>query len=123
MPSKTERSIYSLNTAQRIEDIAKRASVSKDIVRRVLEAECDSLAYSLRHGERATLLGRCTIIPNTIVTRKDRETGEDKKVVSLVAVPSKSLEDAVLQCEEEFDDSRVNYQIPRLEAMQIEGLV
>lgn len=47
----------------RLEDISRRAGVSTDVVRRVLNAETASVTESLEHGERATLIGRVTLRP------------------------------------------------------------
>jgi len=48
---------------ERLEDISKISGFSVEIVRKVLNAEKESIAKSLKKGERATLIGRCTIEP------------------------------------------------------------
>ena len=52
-----------MTVKERLEDISKRCGMSEDIVRRVLDAEKKSIIDSLKRGERATLIGRCVIIP------------------------------------------------------------
>lgn len=47
----------------RVDDIAARANLSPEIVRRVLNAETESIVKSLERGERATLIGRATLRP------------------------------------------------------------
>ena len=48
----------------RIEDISKRCGLSEEIVRRVLSAEQESVTESLKQGNRAILVGRCTFTPS-----------------------------------------------------------
>lgn len=55
--------IKGMTTQERLEDISKRAGLSIEICRRVLSAESDSIVESLKHGERATLIGRATLRP------------------------------------------------------------
>ncbi|MBO5388684.1 MAG: hypothetical protein J6A59_11190 [Lachnospiraceae bacterium] len=52
-----------MTTQERYNDICKICGLSEDIVRRVLNAERQSVANSLKRGERATLVGRVTIRP------------------------------------------------------------
>ena len=52
-----------MTTQERYNDICKICGLSEDIVRRVLNAERQSVANSLKRGERATLIGRVTIRP------------------------------------------------------------
>lgn len=52
-----------MTTQERYNDICKICGLSEDIVRRVLNAERQSIANSLKRGERATLIGRVTIRP------------------------------------------------------------
>lgn len=52
-----------MSVQERISDIAKRANVSPEMVRCVLNAETDSIVESLERGERATLVGRVTMRP------------------------------------------------------------
>jgi hypothetical protein len=48
---------------ERLEDISKISGFSIEIVRKILNAEQESIIESLKKGERATLIGRCTITP------------------------------------------------------------
>lgn len=58
-----KQSMTGMTTQERLDDICKRSGLSEDIVRRVFEAERESIAESLKRGERATLIGRCVIRP------------------------------------------------------------
>ena len=62
----------SLTVQQRLKDICSRCGLSEEIVKRVLSAERDSIVESLKHGERATLIGRCVLRPEK---RQKLETG------------------------------------------------
>lgn len=52
-----------MTVQQRYDDIVKRSGLSEEILRRAFKATRESLADSLRKGERATLHGICTIVP------------------------------------------------------------
>lgn len=52
-----------MTTQDRLDDICQISGLSEDIVRRVFDAERQSIVKSLRKGERATLIGRCVIRP------------------------------------------------------------
>lgn len=117
-----------MTVKERITEISKATGISEDVVRRVLNAECESVAATLKKGEKSTLIGRCTFIP-TLCTKPevDENTGKivAKKVIGVRVAPSKSmlarLEDI---CEEDFNkNDSERYQIPNLAALQIEGLV
>ena len=49
---------------ERLNDISEISGFSVDIVRKVQQAELESILKSLKQGERATLIGRCTIEPS-----------------------------------------------------------
>lgn len=53
-----------MTTQERYEDISKISGLSVDIIRRVLLAERQSVINSLKRGERATLIGRCSLTPD-----------------------------------------------------------
>jgi len=46
-----------------LKDIGKRCGQSEEVIRDVLRAETESAEERLRKGERATLMGRCTLTP------------------------------------------------------------
>lgn len=52
-----------MTVTERIIDIQKRTGLSENIIRSVLKAETDSVINSLKKGEKATLIGRCTFTP------------------------------------------------------------
>ena len=65
-----------MTTQERLNDICEISGLSENIVRRVFEAERQSIVNSLKRGERATLLGRCVIRPEI---RSKIEVGGDRK--------------------------------------------
>ena len=79
-----------MTTQERIDDICSRSGLSEDIVRRVMNAEKDSVAQSLRKGERANLIGRVVIRPE--IKRKLVVGGEFETYIKLNATPAASLE-------------------------------
>jgi len=48
---------------ERLEDISRISGFSVEIIRKIQQAELESILNSLKKGERATLIGRCTIEP------------------------------------------------------------
>jgi len=52
-----------MQAKDRYKEISEISGMSESVVRRVLEAEKESVINSLRRGERATLLGRCVMRP------------------------------------------------------------
>lgn len=52
-----------MNIQERYDDISKISGLSEEIIRRVFKAARQSLAKSLKQGERATLPGICTLTP------------------------------------------------------------
>jgi len=114
-----------VTVADRLTDISKRCGYSEEVVRAVLNAEADSIAVSLRKGERATIIGRVTIIPN--VTAKLVPSLEGRLALinntKYKADIQKSLQDKILS----IDDITENilsgvYDIPMLGESQIKGL-
>ena len=79
-----------MTTQDRLDDICRISGLSEDIVRRVFDAERESIVKSLRKGERATLIGRCVIRPE-IRTRFEID-GSRRKFVKLKSQVTSSLE-------------------------------
>lgn len=52
-----------MNIQDRYNEISKISGLSEDVIRSVLKACRQSLAKSLKHGDRATLPGICTMLP------------------------------------------------------------
>lgn len=52
-----------MNIQERYDDISNISGLSEEIIRRVFKAARQSLAKSLKQGERATLPGICTLTP------------------------------------------------------------
>lgn len=94
-----------MTVKERLEDISNKSGLSEDIIRRVLMAERDSILESLKRGERATLIGRCVVIPE--LRSKLNVGGQFRKVVKLSAFVLDSLESELVGVEE-FEDTREN---------------
>lgn len=114
----------SITVQERIDDIVKRSGLSESIVRRVLNAERESILESLKRGERATLIGRCTIVPD--ISYKIGVGGVKKVVVKLRASASYSLE---TELAEAVDAAELEKKIDKVEkeegimVRQIPGLL
>ena len=109
-----------MNIQERLNDISSISGVSEKVVRRVLDAERQSIIKSLKRGEKATLIGRCIIKPEL----KDKLGigGKVEKSIKLNAMVSNSLRVALQDCSEfevDTDDSNeagvLIRQIPSLE--------
>jgi len=82
-----------MTTQERYDDISKISGLSENIVRRVLNAEKTSIEKSLRRGERATIIGRCTVRPE--IRKKLEVGGTFKDYIKLIATIAPSLESNV----------------------------
>lgn len=80
----------SLTVQQRLHDICSRCGLSEEIVKRVLSAERDSIVESLKHGERATLIGRCVLRPE--IRQKLETGGRIQTYVKVTADPIYQIE-------------------------------
>ena len=80
-----------MTTQERYNDICRISGMSEDIVRRVLNAEKQSIINSLKRGERATLIGRCVIRPE--LSSKIAIGGGLARYVKLSANVASSLTD------------------------------
>lgn len=118
-----------MTVKDRVADISKRTGLSEDIVRRVLNEECNSITESLLKGERSTLLGRCTFIPSICNTLDvDPKTKEPiaVKSIAIKVQPSKSMLARLQKFSEEnlrTTSDAEHYKIPHLATIQIEDLV
>lgn len=79
-----------MTVKERLEDISKRCGMSEDIVRRVLDAERDSIIESLKKGNTATLIGRCVITPS--MRQKIGLDGETHNYIKTKAKTANSIE-------------------------------
>ncbi len=79
-----------MTTQERIDDICNISGLSEEIVRRVMTAEKESIAKSLRKGERANLIGRAVIRPE--IKRKLVVGGSFETYIKLNATVAASLE-------------------------------
>lgn len=79
-----------MTTQDRLDDICKLSGLSEDIVRRVFDAERQSIVKSLKKGERATLIGRCVIRPE--LRSKIDIGGAPKQFIKLYSNVAASLE-------------------------------
>lgn len=78
-----------MTVQERYDDICKKSGLSEEIVRRVISAERESLKESLIKGERATLMGICTLYPH--MKTKLEVGGEISKHIRASATVSTSL--------------------------------
>lgn len=93
-----------MTTQERYDDICRISGMSEEIVRRVINAEKQSILNSLKRGERATLIGRCVIRPS--LKNKIVIGGNLEKYVKLSAEVSSSLESS-LDGFKEFEKANV----------------
>lgn len=111
-----------MNVQDRLHDISQISGFSEDIVRKVLDAEAQSAAKSLRRGEKVALIGRCTIAP-CIGTRLIAEEARVANHIKLKATIAKSLLNRVSGLEDfEDSDEPVLMSIPGMVTDQIEDL-
>ena len=82
-----------MSTAERLEDISKRSGVSVDVVRRVLDAERDSIIDSIKKGESAILIGRAIITPE--MRYRVGINLEEQKFIRLKYKPTESFKRAL----------------------------
>ncbi|MBR1455095.1 MAG: hypothetical protein IJ593_10715 [Lachnospiraceae bacterium] len=94
-----------MTTQERINDICNRCGLSENVVRRVLDAERDSIAKSLRKGERATLIGRVVIKPE--LRERFEIGGTTNKYIKLSASATSSLK-SLVDYTDEFDEDQGN---------------
>lgn len=111
----------------RIADIEKRCGLSENIIRRVLNAEADSIIDTLKKGERATLIGRVTITPS--MGKKLEVGGNVRDTIKLSCKATNSLK-ARLQDIEEYEDipdddttEILKKKNPGIKTVQIAGLL
>ena len=86
-----------MNITSRYADIAERSGLSEEVVRRVLKASRESLAVSIKSGERATLPGLCIMIPE--IKRRINVGGTMSSSIKIKAKPSASMESEVEKLE------------------------
>lgn len=79
-----------MTTQERLEDICSISGLSENVVRRVLDAERQSIAKSLKKGERATLIGRCVIRPE--IRSKIEIGGQQSTYIKLSSSVATSME-------------------------------
>lgn len=92
-----------MTTQERIDDICKISGLTEELVRRVLDAERQSVAQSLKRGERANLIGRVVIRPEL---RQKLLVGQEMKTyIKLNISPAASLE-SMLNDIEDFEEHK-----------------
>ncbi len=109
-----------MTVQERIDDIVQKSGLSEEIVRRVLIAEKQSVVDSIKRGERATLIGRCVIVPEL---RSRLSVGNTfKKTLKLNVSIANSLM-ADLKEVEEFERSDIKTSEPEgVLVMQLSSL-
>lgn len=96
-----------MSIQERYDEIAKISGLSEDIIRRVYKATRQSIAKSLKRGERSTIPGICTFTPE--VREKinyNAETEEDvlRKYIKVKATTSPALETELAKVSEFVSD-------------------
>lgn len=110
-----------MTTQQRYDEICKLSGMSEAIVRRVLNAEKQSIINSLKRGERSTLIGRCVIRPE--IKNKIKTGGELTNYIKLSIEVASSLK-SNLDGMEEFEKSEcITEQHSGIRLNQIPSLV
>jgi DNA replicative helicase MCM subunit Mcm2 (Cdc46/Mcm family) len=116
-----------MTTQERLNDICSLSGLSEDIVRRVIDAERQSLVKSLKRGERATMIGRCVIRPEI---RSKLVAGEDGpvrrtyiKLNSSVAASMEALLKEMSDFEISDEPEEVNVEALGLRTAQIAALL
>lgn len=110
-----------MTVQERINDISARSGLSEHIVRRVIQAETESCVESLKRGERATLIGRCTIKPE--LRSKIVVGGTMENYIKIITSASKSLEDELKDLKGFVAPKAEDTSIPNgIRMLQIPGL-
>jgi hypothetical protein len=80
-----------MSLQERYDEVSSISGLSEDIIRRVYKATKESMAQSLKRGERATLPGICTITPE-IKSKINYKEGVVSNYIKLKAKPSTAME-------------------------------
>ena len=109
-----------MTVQERYNDICKISGLSEEIVRRVLNAERESVINSLKRGENATLIGRCIMKPR--IEESILVGGGSGKNIKVKAEVAQSLKSTLAEwaafegeADEEVDYGIRIRQIPDLE--------
>lgn len=116
--------IKGLTTQERLEDISERCGLSIEVCRRVLKAESESVVESLKHGERATLIGRVTLRPE--LKQKITIGGSIENCIKVKADVSAALEsglDGVTEFIRDADDEAREMQKNGIRLRQLQSLL
>jgi DNA-binding protein HU-beta len=88
-----------MNKAELIDKIAQDAGVTKAAAARAIESMIDGITNSLRHGERAALVGFGTF---TVGERASR-TGRNPQTGATIDIPAKKI--VRFRCGKELEDA------------------
>lgn len=118
-----------MTVQERLNEISQLSGLSVEMVRRVLNAEAESLAESVKKGERATLIGRCTMVP--YISTKIDHNGKVVKTIKLSSKVSDSFKNRVSglsefqkeDTEEEDLMEKFRKDNPGIRTVQINGLL
>ena len=109
-----------MTTQERYSDISKKSGMSVEVVRRVLLAERESIIESLKRGERATIIGRCTLVPE--IKSQIVVGGTLKNYIKVSAGTASSLESELKELTE-FEDTDIREEDDGVRLTQIPALV
>lgn len=113
-----------ITVQERISDICARTGLSESIVRRVLEGERQSVVSSLKKGEQAQLIGRCTFIPG--VGAKLGNQGEIVQMITIKCKPAIGLINEVRKdglFKEEVEEEKGLDELEGIRVAQIDALL
>lgn len=99
-----------MNVQSRYDEIVALSGQSEEVVRRVLRAAKESLAASLRKGERATLPGICTL-SSEIREKLDTNSLKSVSYIKIKAKASNAMETEVNKGTESTETETDNKEI------------
>lgn len=109
-----------MTVSERINDISRRSGFSEKIIRSVLDAERASVIDSLKKGEKATMIGRATLVP-TVRNKLNCETMTLGRYVAVTAKPASVIKAEMEKLQGyEKEDEVIN---PNISVKQIASLV
>jgi nucleoid DNA-binding protein len=80
-----------MSLQERYDEVARLSGLSEEVIRRVYKATRQSIALSLKRGERATIPGICSITPE-LRNKIDREQCKVVTTIKIKAKASTALE-------------------------------
>ena len=105
-----------MSIQDRYNDISKKSGLSEEIIRRVFKATRESLATSLKKGDRGTIPGICTMIPE--MKSKLNIGGESvTRYIKVKCIPSSAMETELSKINQFNDDNEAGNTVTDEEVM------